>query len=408
MVTVDENTRIAMEIVAQSFKLSEQTLLFVLQSLTKLLENNENQPQDYILDNNTKVGKQKISDLIKKHAQSGGVIALDENLTKQQLQDYQKELKKLGVDFSVVRNGKEDYSFFFSATQANVIEKALKNIVERKIVVLNKEEVRQAEKDLKEVRQQVTPDQAKKVKEVYDNLSTDDQNKPKETNISYDRLSKQEKQLYKKLEELDAVKKGLYSQEVTRVETMFANRYKQQRDAETNKEGKGIEKENTVAKQADIPSQKPLEKVKAIFSALSEKEQALLQQKVNVVAGKESDNDFKKMKQNFSPEQIEKIEKIVSEYVSSAEKNVEEKWNPHVFSDILKKLKNETTKETTEQQTEGNKKQTTLQEKGKENETAKDKKFEFSMNGVKELDNKIKQEQKDIAKEKHKKQSMSR
>ncbi|MGR5968598.1 hypothetical protein ACT7C1_11570 [Bacillus paranthracis] len=52
---------------------------------------------------------------------------------------------------------------------------------------------------------------------------------------------------------------------------MFANRYKQQRDAETNKEGKGIEKENTVAKQADIPSQKPLEKVKAIFSALSEK-----------------------------------------------------------------------------------------------------------------------------------------
>ncbi|MGR5881002.1 hypothetical protein ACT7C1_11585 [Bacillus paranthracis] len=95
MVTVDENTRIAMEIVAQSFKLSEQTLLFVLQSLTKLLENNENQPQDYILDNNTKVGKQKISDLIKKHAQSGGVIALDENLTKQQLQDYQKRAKKI-------------------------------------------------------------------------------------------------------------------------------------------------------------------------------------------------------------------------------------------------------------------------------------------------------------------------
>ncbi|MEK4677689.1 DUF3801 domain-containing protein (plasmid) [Bacillus cereus] len=120
-----------------------------------------------------------------------------------------KRAKKLGVDFSVVRNGKEDYSFFFSATQANVIEKALKNIVERKIVVLNKEEVKQAEQDLKEVRQQVTPDQAKKVKEVYDNLSTADQNKPKETNISYNRLSKQEKQLYKKLEELDAVKKGL-------------------------------------------------------------------------------------------------------------------------------------------------------------------------------------------------------
>lgn len=67
-----------------------------------------------------------------------GVIALDKNLTKEQLKDYQKELKKLGVDFSVVRNGKEDYSFFFSAAQASVIEKALKNIVERKNSELEK------------------------------------------------------------------------------------------------------------------------------------------------------------------------------------------------------------------------------------------------------------------------------
>ncbi|MGR5968597.1 hypothetical protein ACT7C1_11565 [Bacillus paranthracis] len=57
-----------------------------------------------------------------------------------------------------------------------------------------------------------------------------------------------------------------------------------------------------------------------------------------------------------------------------------------------KKRRNSKQKET--------KKQTTLQEKGKENETAKDKKFEFSMNGVKELDNKIKQEQKRYSKRK--------
>ncbi|MGQ7114422.1 DUF3801 domain-containing protein [Escherichia sp. TWPC-MK] len=56
------------------------------------------------------------------------MVALDENLTKQQLNGYQKELEKLSVDFSVVRNGKEDYSFFFSATQANVIEKAYKKM----------------------------------------------------------------------------------------------------------------------------------------------------------------------------------------------------------------------------------------------------------------------------------------
>ncbi|EJR44441.1 hypothetical protein IIM_05130 [Bacillus cereus VD107] len=90
MVTVDENTQIAMEVVAQTLKLSEQTLLRILKALTKLMENKEQEPQDYVLDDNTKVGKQKISELINKHDKNGGVVALDGNLTKQQLRDYQK------------------------------------------------------------------------------------------------------------------------------------------------------------------------------------------------------------------------------------------------------------------------------------------------------------------------------
>ncbi|WP_229193843.1 MULTISPECIES: hypothetical protein [Bacillus cereus group] len=72
MVTIDDNTRIAIEVIAQTFKLSEQALLHVLKSLTKLLENNEQPPEDYILDENTKIGKQKISELIKKHNKDGG------------------------------------------------------------------------------------------------------------------------------------------------------------------------------------------------------------------------------------------------------------------------------------------------------------------------------------------------
>ncbi|EOQ04670.1 hypothetical protein KOY_04845 [Bacillus cereus VDM021] len=136
MANVDEHTQVALEVIAQTFKLSEQALLRILEALTKLLENKEQDPKDYILDGNTKDGKQKINELIKEHSNTGGVIALDENLTKEQLKDYQKELKKLGVNFSVVRNGKEDYSFFFSAAQANVIKKTLKNVVERKIAVL--------------------------------------------------------------------------------------------------------------------------------------------------------------------------------------------------------------------------------------------------------------------------------
>ncbi|MEB9537979.1 hypothetical protein P4I87_08760 [Bacillus cereus] len=305
-----------MEVVAQSLKISEQTLLRLLEALSKLLEGKEQQPKDFIFDDKTKVGKQKISDLMKKHEKNGGIVALDENLTKQQLNDYQKELKKLGVDFSVVRNGKEDYSFFFSAAQANVIEKALKNIVERKSAVLEKEEVKTAEKDLKEVRQELTPDQAEKVKAIYDEITTAKKKEPKENNINYDRLSKQEKLLYEKLEELDEVKRGLYSQEVNRVEKLFENRYKQDID---------VNKKNTIEKET-LP-EKPLEKVRTKVAELDEKEQNLLGQKVGVVAGEVNESEYNELKKDFSPEQIEKIENI--------------------FDDLLKEVKNEFIKENT-------------------------------------------------------------
>ncbi|MHB0802081.1 DUF3801 domain-containing protein [Bacillus thuringiensis] len=117
MTTVDENTKVAIEIIGETTKLTQQTLLFILKALMELLENKEHAPKNFILAENDKVGKQKINELIHKHQNNGGVVSLDENLTKQQVHDYQKELKKLGVDFSIVKNSKDDYSFFFSAAQ---------------------------------------------------------------------------------------------------------------------------------------------------------------------------------------------------------------------------------------------------------------------------------------------------
>ncbi|AHA75421.1 MULTISPECIES: hypothetical protein [Bacillus] len=66
MVSVDEHTQIAIEVVAQSLKISEQTLLRLLEALSKLLESKEQEPKDFIFDDKTKIGKQKISDLMKK------------------------------------------------------------------------------------------------------------------------------------------------------------------------------------------------------------------------------------------------------------------------------------------------------------------------------------------------------
>lgn len=414
MVSVDEHTQVAMEVVAQSLKISEQTLLRLLEALSKLLEGKEQEPKDFIFDDKTNVGKQKISDLMKKHEKTGGIVALDENLTKQQLKDYQKELKKLGVDFSVVRNGKEDYSFFFSAAQANVIEKALKNIVERKSAVLEKEEVKTAEKDLKAVRQDLTPEQAEKVKEVYDEITTAEKKEPKENNINYDRLSKQEKLLYAKLEELDEIKRGLYSQEVNRVEKLFEDRYKQDVEKEpkltekdTNKE-KESKKEKT---EVETNSKEDKDQVKNMLNSLSNDEQKLMVQHTKVMsegldnhfANKSSDkesNKFKEMVKNFTPEQIEKVTAVVNQNVTTASYSTEkENGKIHVdnFQSILTDVKKEIAKENGKEKA-----------KEKEKDTPKQKKVDFSMDGVKELDVKIKKEEKEVSKDKNKKQSISR
>ncbi|MBG0964060.1 DUF3801 domain-containing protein [Bacillus sp. SRB1LM] len=414
MVSVDEHTQVALEVVAQSLKISEQTLLRVLEALSKLLESKEQQPKDFIFDDKTKVGKQKISDLIKKHEKTGGVVALDENLTKQQLKDYQKELKKLGVDFSVVRNGKEDYSFFFSAAQANIIEKALKNIVERKNAVLEKEEVKTAEKDLKEMRKNLTPEQAEKVKEVYDEITAADKKEPKENNINYDRLSKQEKLLYAKLEELDEIKRGLYSQEVDRVEKLFENRYKQDVEKEPQLTGKDSNKEKQTNKEktkVETNSKDDKKQVKDMLNSLSNDEQKLMVQYTKVMseglnnqntdkASDKESNKFQDMVKNFTPEQIEKVTAVVNQNVTTASYSTEkEKGKIHVdnFQSILADVKKEIAKENGKEK-----------EVEKEKDAPKEKKLEFSMEGVKKLDVKIKKEEQEVSKDKNKKQSISR
>lgn len=129
MANADELTHVGMEIIVQGTKLSGEVLLKILESITELFKKNS-ENRDHVIKDNTKDGQQKIKDLVKKHKE--GVMAFDDNVTKEQMNDYVKEFKKLGVDFSVVKNDKDDYSFFFSAKDANVIEKALKNIVEKK------------------------------------------------------------------------------------------------------------------------------------------------------------------------------------------------------------------------------------------------------------------------------------
>ncbi|MGM0890089.1 MAG: hypothetical protein ACQEW5_24835 [Bacillota bacterium] len=87
MVSVDEHTQVGIEIVSEGSKLTGEIILKILQSVNDLLQR-ENEKQDFILKDNTKEGKQSIKDLVKKH--SDGVMSFDDNLTKEQVGDYQK------------------------------------------------------------------------------------------------------------------------------------------------------------------------------------------------------------------------------------------------------------------------------------------------------------------------------
>ncbi|PRT15259.1 hypothetical protein [Bacillus wiedmannii] len=58
MVSVDEHTQVAMEIVSQGTKLSGELLLKVLKALNDFLSSDDKQ-KDFILKDNSKEGKQK-------------------------------------------------------------------------------------------------------------------------------------------------------------------------------------------------------------------------------------------------------------------------------------------------------------------------------------------------------------
>ena len=345
MVSVDDHTTNAIEMVSESAVLTETVLLKLFEALNAFLGKNKDKDiSNQMLSDNTKDGKQKIKDLIAKH--EDGVVALDENLTKAQVNDYQKELKKLGVDFSVVKNEDNTHSFFFAASQANVIEKALKNVVEKKTAVLEKPAVKETEKELAEIKQALEPEQVKSTKELYDKVSDlpIDKPIPKDIDKKLEGLSDKEKALYAKLEEVDTLKKGLYTQEVDRVESLYA-------------EKNGVEKEPTLKEKsqplAKSDDEKLLDKVKV---ALADK-----------------GIDLSKL----DPQ-------VIKENVS----NLSEKVDNKVLNKLAEKgivLK-------------GNDKQL----------GADDKKMEFTVNAVKEKTKEIKEQDKENDKDKTKKKELSR
>lgn len=319
MVNIDEQTRYAVEVVAESVKLTNQLLLFILRHAVEMLEGKDK--DKILIDDSTKEGKQKINELMRKY--KDGVEVLEGNLTKEQLKDYQKELKKLGVDFAVVKNGKDSYSFFFASQQANIIEKALKNVLERKNQVLNNEKVKQAEVELNAEQNKFSEKEIIKIKNIYDKVSdlSDETKKLNELN----KLSPKDKVLFDKLKKLDSVIKEIQGY----------------LDGNTL-----TDKESKVITNSKEESRKIL---RERLSQLDDKELAFFTQRMKYenlatlptfnpeLTNKEADN-FLKMQKNFSAEQIQKIYNI--------DKDIRNLNNADDRSDNPKLTANEILKET--------------------------------------------------------------
>lgn len=125
MANIDENVQVGIDLTVTSMKLTAKILISIMEYFLQR-EDKQNMYQD--LDN--KQGKQKLKDLFSKN-QNSGIESLDSNISKTEIMNIQKELKDMGIDFSVRKIGKDDYSLFFAGKDREAIEKGMKNAISK-------------------------------------------------------------------------------------------------------------------------------------------------------------------------------------------------------------------------------------------------------------------------------------
>ena len=334
MVSVDENTKVAMEIVSQGTKLSEELILKVLQSLTELFKQDNGQ-QNFIAKDNTKEGKQRIKELVGKH--KDGVMALDENISREQLKDYQNEFKKMGVDFSVIKNSKDNYSFFFASKDANIIEKSLKNVIEKKSLNLEKEntkkvnskegiESEEKSKQIPEKAQEKVPERKEEIiQKIFNDLSPAQQ-------AYFLKMNEVQVENQKNIESLNEFKKDLTPEEVISTEKIYkenvftGNEEVTQDKIFTNEIdtiGKQLEKTpiNSNEKAVEVEAKETNIEIK--FNELDSDGQKLF---TNLV---ENDDLLRKL----PPEDLQKAENLFKEYKASYFQSKEEQLD-NIFKQL--------------------------------------------------------------------------
>lgn len=132
VVNVDEDARYGLEVTVKSSKITKDFLFDSLKKIKNTIKDSRTtkKNKNIYISSKDKKGKLKLNELNEKYKNS--LSALPDNINKEQLKDYAKEFKKMGVDFSFKKVSKDSYSFFFSSANAELIEKGIKNVLEKK------------------------------------------------------------------------------------------------------------------------------------------------------------------------------------------------------------------------------------------------------------------------------------
>lgn len=414
---IDEQTRAAIEIVSSGAKLTEELILKILRTATEMLNDKQKYPKSPIIEDKTKRGKQKIQDLVQKH--KNGVEALENNVSKEQVKAYSKELKKLGVDFSVQKVAKDKYSFFFATKDVGVIEKALKNVVEKKSLEVSK-------KSLLPIKEKELDDLKEKTDLVSLEGLTEDEKSEKFTEL-YRQLSKEEKDYFKQIvksekesadnfyadrdmtfeaEALDKMKNDLSDKQQESVQNLYDN-FVTNNSEKNELRGKISNKrmpdllekvdaklfEESEANRVDLENlndNQKLEKFESMYDELSPVEKQLFNQK-NLATNELKDRYFN------DTNSLKETEKLFNLKDQASDQSYQKSSN--LYSLFVKDDLN----------TSPEQKDKLPINKIKEKIDQKEKSPNiYSLAGVKAIDKQIKEQEKEQGKEKSKQQDMSR
>lgn len=152
MVSIDENAQVGIELTTSTMRLTGRAIIAIMDMFLQQ-DDRKNYYQD--LKPKTKQGKQNVKDLFEKY-ENTEVQALDSNLSREEIKNIEKELKSMGVDFSIRKIEKDNYSLFFAGKDIEAIEKGMDNAIIKRSIKEQRKEQKQRENKTKMIAKKPT------------------------------------------------------------------------------------------------------------------------------------------------------------------------------------------------------------------------------------------------------------